>query len=188
MKRKQWIITGIIIMVLLAMGFTLWQNNRPDDITETGKSTAVLDLAYCADEQVNPCVVSFSLDADENMLVNFLIPELPFPNFYLKVTRDEGDVSYECQRVASAPNNAYCAGRKLPPGETLHLMLFSVKNDALLAEGDLSIIGLAFPNIEIAIPTPTGAPTEIPSPTEPSSFVLPTPTQTQSAYPNPSYP
>ena len=70
-KRKQWIIIGIIIMVLLAMGFTLWQNNRPDDITETGKSTAVLDLAYCADEQVNPCVVSFSLDADENMLVNF---------------------------------------------------------------------------------------------------------------------
>jgi hypothetical protein len=187
-NRKQWIITGIIVTVLIAIGFTLWRMYRPDDIAETGESISILDLAYCAEEQVNPCVVSFSLDSDDNMLVNFLIPDLSFPNFYLKVTRDEGDVSYECQRVESAPNNAYCTGIKLPPGETLHLMLFSVKDDALLAEGDLSIIGLAFPNIEIALPTPTDASTETPSPTEPSSFNLPTPTQTQPAYPNPSYP
>jgi hypothetical protein len=120
------------------------------------------------------------------MLVNFLLPDLTYPEFYLKIARGDVSVSYKCQRIAAVLNNAYCIGEKLPPGEALHLTLISRKNDAVLAQGNLSIIGLAFPTMEIVIPTggPTGTPATI-SPTASSDFVLPTATPTQFDYPSP---
>ncbi|HSO11921.1 MAG TPA: hypothetical protein VLT51_06065, partial [Anaerolineales bacterium] len=107
---------------------------------------------------------------------------------------------YKCQRVSATPNNAYCIGEKLPPGEVLHMMLISTRDDALLAEGNLSIIGLAYPTLEIAIPTTTpsitGTPPALspisttPAPTQTQSpiIILPTSTKKPSSYPNPSYP
>jgi len=108
------------------------------------------------------------------------------------VLRGTQEIVYDCRRVNTAPNSAYCIGEKLPPGETLHLMLFSTRDDTLLAEGDLSIIGLAFPTMEVVSPTPVtvtaGTPTVQLTRTQPS-VRTPTPTRTPPSYPNPtSYP
>jgi len=197
-NRKQWIIIGIIITVLLAMSYFLLQMNRSDDGGETGEGISV-DLAYCTDEGVKPCVVSFGLDVDGNMLVNILLPDLTYPGFYLQIMRGEVSVSYSCRRITATPNNAFCIGEKLPPGESLYLRLISTRDNLLLAQGELSIIGLAFPTLEIAVPT--DALTETPgavtsTPTEFPNFVIPTATQSQPptrtttppSYPNPSYP
>jgi hypothetical protein len=51
------------------------------------------------------------------MLVNILLTDLSFPSFYLKIVRGESEAVYECQRIASAPNNASCIGEKMPPGQ-----------------------------------------------------------------------
>jgi len=200
------IMEGVVLGILVAIGVLLlvrWYVGRTDPPAKVEQDISVLDLAYCNDDQVKPCVVSFGTDVDDNMLVNLLLPDLSFPNFYLKITRGDDDAIYDCQRIAPAPNNAYCIGRRLSPGETLHLMLFSTKDDTLLAQGDLPIIGLAFPTLEIAIPTdaPTMTPvvtettaTVIPTSTATFEFVLPTstgspiPTFTQPSYPNQSYP
>lgn len=198
MNRKQWIIIGIIITVLLVVGYFLLRINRSDDGAETSESISV-DLAYCTEEEVKPCVVSFSLDVDGNMLVNILLPDLTYPGFYLEIMRGEVSVSYSCKRIAATPNNAYCIGEKLPPGESLYLRLISTRDNLLLAQGELSIIGLAFPTLEIAIPTdvPTETPiVETSTPTEFPDFIIPTATQSQPptrtkappSYPNPSYP
>lgn len=193
--QKQWSVAGIVITLLLAVGLMVFQPGSPDDgAQEKNQSTPAASLAYCSDEQTRPCVVSFSVDVDGNMLVNLLLPDRSFPSFYLKVRRGEQEILYDCRRVNTVPNGAYCLGEKLPPGEVLHLMLFSTRDDILLAEGDLSIIGLAFPTMEVVTPTPItatpvtpGTPTVSPTPTRPS-FRTPTPTRTAPSYPNPSYP
>jgi hypothetical protein len=185
-------------MVLLVAGIIFLLNNRSPKVVNAVPIVPVSGLAYCSDEQVKPCVVSFSTDANDNMLVNILLPDRAFPNFYLKIMRSEGESRYYCRRVDTAPNSAYCAGEKLPPGEILHLTLISVRDEIILAEGDLSIIGLAYPTFEVAVLTLQETPTistESPIQTnEPSTqtplplLILPTPTKTQPSYPNPSYP
>jgi len=186
---------SVVIIVSVFAGILFLFNNRSNDLKIPALNASVSNLAYCTDEQVKPCVVSFGLDADNNMLVNLLLPDLSFPNFYLKITRGEINISYECQRTAASPNNAYCIGENIPPGEVLQMMLISTKDDTLLAEGSLSIIGLAFPTLESVIST--AMPTTSPEPTSTDffDFVLPTaitpPVEfpTQPSYPsNPSYP
>lgn len=198
MNRKQWIIAGIIVTVLIVIGVMFMQSGSTGEVAETIQGTPAADLVYCSEEQVRPCVVSFSIDADENMLVNILLPDLSFPSFYLKIRRGGSETDYKCQRVGTALNNAYCIGEKMPPGEILHLMLISTKDEALLAEGDLSIIALALPTLAVVSPTSeTATPdltttplagTSTMTPTQPQSPFPSKPTPTQSAYPNPSYP
>lgn len=193
MSRKQWMVAGIIVVVLLVAGILFWQSNDTGIPQPAVSGTPASSLTYCGDEQARPCVVSFSVDADGNMLVNLLLPDRAFPAFYLKVLRGAQEIIYDCRRVNTAPNSAYCIGERLPPGEVLHLTLISSRDDSLLAEGDLSIIGLAFPTVDVVTSTPitptTGTPTVSPTPTRPS-FRTPTPAPTRTApsYPNPSYP
>jgi len=173
------VVLGIFALLLNRLGSQPAANadiNQPD----------ILELAYCNEEQIRPCVVSFGLDIDNNMLVNFLLPDLSYPEFYLQVVRGDVNISYECQRIASALNNAYCIGEKLPPGESLRLILISNIDGAILAQGSLSILGLAFPTLDIFLPTDslTGTPAPI-TPTGIFDFVLPTATPTQFDYPSP---
>ena len=197
MNRKSAVIGGVVI-ILLILGVAVIASLSGGGSDEKKKPPPALGLAYCGDEQVKPCVVSFGIDADDNMLVNLLLPDASFPDFHLKIVRGESETSYQCQRLSTGRNNAYCIGEKMPPGEVLHLMLISSVNEILLAEGDLTIIGLAFSEPEIAVPTPTGTPTGIPTssitvtatvsptPTQTPRVFFPTPTRTKPSYP--SYP
>lgn len=185
-------VAGILVVVLLVAGTLLLTSNDTGTPQTAVQGTPASSLTYCGDDGTRPCVVSFSVDADGNMLVNLLMPDRFFPAFYLKVLRGAQEIIYDCRRVNTAPDSAYCIGEKLPPGEVLHLMLLSTRDDTLLAEGNLSIIGLAFPTVDVVTSTPTtptaaGTLTVSPTPTRPS-FRTPTPTRTAPSYPNPSYP
>ena len=200
------IIEGAALGLLLALVLLLlarWYVGRTDQPVEVDQNKPVLELEYCDDEQVKPCVTSFGLDVDGNMLVNILLPDLTFPGFYLEIVRGEVSVSYKCRRITATPKNAYCIGEKLPPGEALHLKLISTRDDVLLAQGTLFIIGLAFPTLEIAFPTEMPADGSLtPGLSETPDFILPTqtqiisptkiisPTQTETppGYPSPPYP
>ena len=195
MNRKQWIIAGIILVLFVA-GFLLLPRAGSGTPQEEVNNPPGAELVYCADEQTRPCVVSFSVDADENMLVNLLLPtDRSFPSFYLKITRGGSATTYTCRWTDLTAGSAYCTGPKQLPGEILTFQLISAGNETLLAQGDLSIIGLAFPTLGIAVITPTESPTMLPieSPAPTASLLLPPPTQTLpsypgSSYPNPSYP
>lgn len=192
MNRNQWMLAGIFVVVLLFAGILLLTSNDTGRPQAAISGTPASNLAYCSDEGIRPCVVSFSVDADGNMLVNLLMPDHFFPAFYLKVLRGAQEIIFDCRRVNTAPNSAYCIGERLPPGEVLHLMLLSTRDDTLLAEGDLSIIGLAFPTVDVVTSTPitptagtlTASPTQTRTPLR-----TPAPTRTAPSYPNPtSYP
>lgn len=198
MNRKQWIVAGIIVALVIA-GFFLLPRAKPAP-APAPSATAAYELVYCADGQAKPCVVSFSVDAWDNMLINFLLPDLSFPSFSLVISRGGIEASYACQRVSYALNSAYCAGPKQPPGEPLTLRLIANKDGVLLAEGTLRIIGLAFPTLGIAAVTPQPTPSAFETETVVASpepfftetlppFVLPTNTKPQPTfYPGPSYP
>lgn len=191
MNRKQWIVAGIIIILFVVVLLVL---PRAGSGTPQGSADneSAAELGYCADEETRPCVVSFSADARDNMIINLLLPDRSFPAFYLRITRGSVETSYACQRLTGAVNNAYCYGPKQPPGERLTLRLISTGDDTLLAQGDLSIIGLAFPTLGIVLSTPQEAPTAIliesPAPTAGFLVPPPLPTQTLPSYPGPSYP
>lgn len=177
MNRRNWIIVGIVILVLIVVGSLFLFNDRSSDTIAPMLDGPVSKLAYCTDEQVKPCVVSFSIDVNNQMLVNLLLPDTSLPDFYVQIAQGGSNISYECKRVVAAPNNVYCVGEKLSPGEVLYVTLVSIKDNTLLAGGNLSIIGLSFPTLEVStsIPLPT-VPPAMPESTATFEFILPTST------------
>ena len=204
MNRKQLILgTSIsaLFILLIISGLALfkeWQSKQ----AHVDQRFPLQRLSYCNSDQVTPCIVSFGLDSDGDMLVNFLTTGVFYPDFYLKIKQDNEPHIYSCQRVSKFATSVYCTGAALPLGEVFQFSLFSLKENVLLAEGSLSIIGLALvtPGIALSSTTgtlPTSSLTEVPflqtptlvgaTPTRTSTPTLP-PSYPNTSYPNPSYP
>jgi len=204
------LIAGLAILVTIigiagVIGIVFLLNKWRSAQSQVSQRSPVLELTYCNSNNTAPCIVSFGIDPDGNMLVNLLVPNSSFPDFYLKIVRNAGEHIYECEAVENFRTSFYCIGEKLPPGSGLQFMLVSSGDDTLLAVGELSIIGMAFPTLGISLPTSTppatgistqglltGTPTPIrptpsrASPTSPSYPNLLSPTPTRPSYPNPS--
>jgi hypothetical protein len=139
-------------------------------------------LNYCNSDQVTPCVVSFGLDAEGNMLVSFLTTGAFYPDFYLKIKTEAGEYTYICQKTYKFATSVYCTGKAMPVGQALQFLIFSLNDEVLLAQGTFPIIGMSLvtpadfsPPTETPTPTPTGAftPEATPSPSYPSYPVAP---------------
>ena len=181
------LITIVILAVFLGGLLLVKSKNREPQINQ---GSPIPSLAYCSSSQARPCIVSFSLDADERMLVNVLVPP-SFPDFYLNIKRTTGENRYECQKVEGFPTSVSCIGAKMPPGEILQFMIFSGEDNALLAEGSFAIIGLELPTPVVILTLPTSSEQPTASPTLNLLFTeTPKPIQStpSPSYPNPSYP
>jgi hypothetical protein len=152
-------------------------------------------LSYCSSDEVTPCIVSFSLGQDGDMIVSFLTTGAFYPDFYLKIKQGNEQHIYSCQKVSKFATSVYCTGAALPLGQVFQFSIFSLKEDVLLAEGNFSIIGLAIGTPGIALFTPTE---EVTASSTESLFQTPTavrgtPARTATptpplSYPNTSYP
>lgn len=171
-----------LLIILLIYGLLWWQSRR----SGTGQRSPISDLGYCSSNDARPCIASFGLDSDGNMLVNVLTPGLSFPNFYLKIIHSKGENIYECEKVKKFSTSVYCIGEAMRLGEVLHFMIISVDGEATLAEGHFAIIGLALSTPEFALPSPTIDLTATVSAT-PGGLKTPTPSY-PNPYPNPPYP
>ena len=206
MNRKRLIIGAAIFIVLVFLvsagfGIRWWRKNHQP---QAHQRLIVTNLAYCNSNDIKPCVESFSVDADDNMLVNLLMPDSSYPDFYLTISNDTTVNKYECQKVKDFPTNIYCTGEEMYPGEALQFTLVSIEDDTVLAKGKFAIIGLLLPNpseevtetpaaTETSLATETMELTESPTPilleiltpipTRPFS-VTPTPTKATPSYPN----
>ncbi len=195
MNRNR-LIVGIAILAILGImsviGLGLLLSKWTTGGSQLSQRNPVLELTNCSPKNIPPCVVSFGIDSDGNTLVNLLVPDSFPPGFYLKVIRNTSGSRYECQIVENFPTHFYCVGEKIPPGGVLLFMLIASKDDALLAKGDISVLGLAFPTIGMVTPTPTSTSTE--EPVEDLFTKTPTPfqptpkpsTPTSPSYPNPT--
>jgi len=185
LNRRQ-IATGIAILVALTImgvwGYTAFSNAR-SGLAQQDKPVA--ELNYCDVDASRLCVVSFGIDLNGRMLVNFMAPNESFPDFYLKIQRAEGESIYECQKVEGFPASIYCIGERIPFGEIFEVQVFTQDGDELIARGSLAISSLAHPTLSSTYITPTfGARTS--TPPSPGATATPVPTATGS-YPNPPY-
>jgi len=198
-NRKRLIIGIVIALALVCItlsivGVSWWRKYHQP---KAYQRTLVSRLVYCSSDNLKPCIESFSIDADGNMLVNLLVPDSSYPDFYLTISDASTTNRYECQQVKDFPTNIYCTGMEMYPGATLQFTLIALKDDNVLAEGKFAIIGLQLPNPQeefTATPSLTEAPAMTEAPIEtPTPFIieiftpLPNASSTPS-YPNPSYP
>jgi len=177
------IAVGLVVLVIAGVVYLL---SRFKTQPQAQQRALISELVYCNSHDLRPCIVSFSVDTDGNMLVNLLIPASNYPDFYLTIS--DGDVvsRYECQQVDDFPTNVYCIGVEMNLGEPLQFNIIALEDDTVLAEGNFAIIGLQLPNpAEEA--TTTALVTE-----SPTSFLLdfptPSPTLRVTATRTPSYP
>ena len=147
-------------------------------------------LGYCDPNPVTPCIVSFSQDADGNMLVNFLTEGAFYPDFYLTIKTEDREHLYVCDKVNRFATSVYCTGKSLPVGKTYQFLIFSLNEEILLAQGSFPIIGMGLVTpVVIAPPTPTSTATVPVLPTTLSTTlptIAPGSTPTRPSYP--SYP
>ena len=190
MNQKQ-LILGTSISALLLILFIsglIWFKGRQSKQASIDQRFPLQRLSYCSSDQVTPCIVSFSLDSNGKMLVNFLTTGAFYPDFYLKINWDGNDHIYTCQKANKFATSVYCIGAALPLGEVFQFSIFSLKEDVLLAEGNFAIIGLALGTPEIVSSPTLGTPLT-PSPTEELALQTPTPVRATPTFTlTPSYP
>jgi hypothetical protein len=146
------ILAVFLILVIIASitPFRAWNNGQ----AQIGQREPLPSLRYCSLDQLRPCVLSFSLNPQGNMVVNILANS---PDFYLKIKQAERETIYKCQNVEGFSTNLACTGEKMPVGEPLSFVIVSTTKNILLAEGTFPIIGLAIATPEIFV-TPTFVP------------------------------
>jgi hypothetical protein len=145
-----------IFMTLVIFGAISLLRQWNSRQAQTGQREPLQGLSYCSSNQLRPCVLSFSLDATDSMVVN-LLADRRATSIYLKVKQGERETMYECQNVEGFSTSLACTGEKLPVGEALSFVIVSTEEDIALAEGTFPIIGLAIATPEIFV-TPTFIP------------------------------
>ena len=177
MNRKRLILgstIAIVLAILTLSGLALWQASQSRQ-AQVAQRFPLQGLGYCTSNPVTPCVVSFGLDRDGNMLVTFLTAGAFYPDFYLTIKTGENENIYVCQKVNALATSVYCTGKAQPIGQVLQFQIFSINEEVLLAQGNFPIIGMALVTPDLfasATPTitPTGlsTPARTPSPSYPS--------------------
>lgn len=195
MNRNQLIAGGIVLALLLLLvpGSILLRNEWQNRQAGVYQREPVPGFGYCTAEEIAPCILSFSRDAEGKMLVNILT-DRSLPNFYLKIKHSQGQNVYPCHKVEGFSTSVYCTGKALSLGEVFQFFILSTNGDRTLAQGNFSIIGMALSTIQIFTSPMPGTPgTTVASfPTEgsvtttpPFGRATPTATPTSGSYPNP---
>jgi hypothetical protein len=185
-------IAGAVVLFILTIAGVVYLFSRLKTQPQAKQRTLISELVYCNSHDLRPCIVSFSVDADGNMLVNLLIPASNYPDFYLTISNGVVENRYECQQVEDFPTNVYCTGAEMVPGEPLQFNIIALEDETILAEGNFAIIGLLLPNPEeeatgTALATGTYNPFGTPTPLL-LDFLTPSPTLRITATRTPSYP
>ena len=102
-------------------------------------------ITRCDEEAGGLCVVSFGVNALNQMVINFQLPEGGYPNFYAVVVSREGSTQYACQRVEAASRSVFCSGPRTALGAEINIRVYSQDRDELLAEGGLRVTAFALP-------------------------------------------
>ena len=161
MNRNRLIAGGAIgfLLMLIIAGLILLSRELQIRRTQVNQREPLQGLGYCGAQQVAPCIISFSRDAEGKMLVNLLTAGTSFPDFYLKIKHSQGESIYPCTEVEQFSTSVYCAGKVLPLGEELQFFILAIDDNRLLAQGNFSIIGMAYSTVEIFAAPTGGTPT-----------------------------
>jgi hypothetical protein len=179
------VLAGITIFALF--GAALWQ--IVSSVSQTAEATVEppLSFGYCGAELTELCILSFGRDADGNAIINFFVPERDFPDFYLKISRFNGESVYVCVRSEEVPTSVICMGDVINLNERIEISIMSIEDYRLLARGRFTLTAILISSqagISVPVfPTQATSGTFLPGGTNES--ITPTPAATISY---PSYP
>jgi hypothetical protein len=146
------VILVFVILTISASALLLreWNNRQ----AVTGHREPLPALNYCAPDRATPCVLSFNIDSDGDLVIR-LLSNRSVPDFDLQIRREDGLSTYDCRKGARFSTSVTCTGDAVPVGESLEFLVVSRYEKRLLAEGTFPIIGLALATPDIAVaPTP----------------------------------
>ena len=87
------VILGVLfVLVIGGIGFLI---SRLRTQPRAQQRELITKLVYCNSQDLKPCIVSFSLDADRKMLVNLVIPSETYPDFYLTISNSTTEASFK---------------------------------------------------------------------------------------------
>jgi len=157
-NRNRWIAAIIALLVILMLvcisssiaAMRQWQGRQgPVD-----QRVPLPGISYCSSRQIKPCVLSFNLNPEGNMVINLLVNG-SLQNFQVKIRHEADERLYECKKPGRYSNSATCTGEAVAVGQPVELLLVSTEDNSTLAAGRFAIIGLALATPEIYVtPTP----------------------------------
>lgn len=177
MNKRFFVILGVLLVSILIISLVVINARKPKD--------GVLEISQCNENASELCVVTFGLDDQDNMVINFQLSKADYPLFYVKISNRESVNTYSCEVVTAEPTSVFCRGMRTPLGEYIDMEVYAVNGDTLIAQGRFlisSLMRIQPIGTTGTLVVPTGIVTGTASPT-PSSTPLP-----GTAYPNPTTP
>lgn len=194
--RNRWI-AGLLILAIFLLLTVIFiirflQSRAEGTGPRVGYRSPIAELAYCAAEDRELCIVSFNQIVDGGMQVNVQTPRVFYPEIILVINRHGVESTYECRKAEPLANWVVCEGPPQVPGEVLQFQVIFKEQGTLVAEGKFSIIGIAISTPEVIPNATLETPTETPTITPTAAPTRRTPTPARAtpspSYPNPSYP
>lgn len=137
-------------------------------MTVMGSCKAKTDTAsvtLCDKDDSGLCVVAFGSDEQDNMLINFHLPDGEYPLFYVKAANSGTVNVYSCEVLTADPTSVFCTGIRPPLGERLDLQIYSIEGDTLIAQGQIVVSSFIRVTANPMVGTPTPKPgTAYPNP------------------------
>jgi hypothetical protein len=164
MLRNRWSIILGALFILLVLGLGLLSMKKKD---RESSGPPVAEITWCYENTSGLCLVSFGADSTDRMLMNFKLPNLDYPKFYVKgLNKDVANV-YSCEMDQIDQTSVQCAGVRTPLGETIDVEVYLTDSDLLYARGRFVVSTLL-------VSTPTIGPTSSTTPTKSASLTAPT--------------
>ncbi|MGB8984380.1 MAG: hypothetical protein WCC12_21110 [Anaerolineales bacterium] len=158
MNRNRWIaaiVALLVVLMLICISSSIlavrqWQGRQG----RVDQRVPLPGISYCSSRQIKPCVLSFNLNPEGNMVINLLVNG-SLQNFHAQIRHEDEERLYECKKPGRYSNSATCTGEAVAVGQTVELLLVSTDDNSTLAAGRFAIIGLALATPEVYLtPTP----------------------------------
>jgi len=158
MKQKKTIII-LGVAAVFALAVLLWGAaiiyvvERVRGAGEAPTETPVAEALLCSEDPYVLCVVNFSANNLNRMVINLQQPGVEDAPFYIKAKNRDTVTVYACEVDEMDTTIVRCSGARTPLGETIDLEIYATDGDQLLARGTFLVSA-------IAIPTPLSPPEE----------------------------
>lgn len=128
-------VTLVLFFVVLAIWRILPFEKNPSEAT----SASIVKFEYCGAELQEFCLLSFGRDADGNAIINLFVPNRDFPDFYLRISRLNGENVYVCLRNEEALTSVVCMGDVINLNERIEISVMSAEDFRLLLLGKFTV-------------------------------------------------
>lgn len=186
LERRVLAVSMAVAVVFL--GFIAWRVYLLKQASSDVKEQSVLQFGYCGAELEELCLLSFGRDSNGHAIINLFVPDRDLPDFYLNISRFNGESIYVCMKNGQIPTNVLCMGDVINLNERVEIDIMSSEDYRVLARGTFNLTAILISTEAWDFQIPQTNTLVAASPTQssiPDTSAASTPTSTPSiSYPN----